>query len=223
MDTSKAVEASRYGLPQKGTRVPKKVLNKDDFLSLLVAQLKNQDPLEPQSNEEFLSTMAQFNSLETLTSLDRSIHYSQAIAMMNRPVTVQELNKDPVAGMVEKVGVVDGKVMVYIGGNKYSISDVKEIHLQDTGNPSVSGSDIVQAALMIGRQVLLDSGEQVGGTVEKVGVVDGRLKVYVNGKPYDISTIIEVGNPDHDSGSAGYSSDSGQIGPPAPGVTEGES
>lgn len=195
MDTARAAEASKYNMHQKGTRVPKKVLDKDDFLSLLVAQLKNQDPLEPQSNEEFLSTMAQFNSLETLASLDRSIQYSQAVAMTDRQVTVQEPNKEPVAGKVEKAGVVDGKVVVYIDGNKYSISDVIEVHLQESGKTAVTGNDIFQAALMIGKQVLLDGGAQVRGIVEKVGVLNGVLKIYVNGKPYDVSSITEIGNP----------------------------
>lgn len=214
MDTANSVEASKYNLSQKGARVPKKVLNKDDFLSLLVAQLKNQDPLEPQSNEEFLSTMAQFNSLETLASLDRSIHYSQAIAMTDRTVTVQEPNREPVAGKVEKVGVVDGKVMVYIDGNKYSISDVKEVHLQDSGRNSVPGNDIFQAALMIGKEVLLEDGEQVRGIVEKVGVVGGSLKIHVNGRPYDVSNIIEIGNP--------AVSDTVQSAPPETEVAAGE-
>lgn len=38
--------------------------NKDTFLQLLVAQLKNQDPLKPQDGSEFVAQLAQFSNLE---------------------------------------------------------------------------------------------------------------------------------------------------------------
>lgn len=39
-------------------------LGKEDFLTLLVAQLENQDPLDPQDNSDFVAQMAQFSALE---------------------------------------------------------------------------------------------------------------------------------------------------------------
>lgn len=182
-----------YSLPAKGPRVPKKVLDKGDFLNLLVNQLKNQDPLEPQSNDQFITTMAQFNSLETLSSLDKSVQYSQAMAMIDKPVTVQTLNKDPVTGKVEKVGVVDGKVVVYVGGKEYQLSEVKEIMFENPSQGPAAGNNLIQAAMMIGREVLIQKEkEQIRGIVEKVGLSQGAVKVYVNGEPYDISAIAEI-------------------------------
>ncbi|MFZ5632064.1 MAG: flagellar hook assembly protein FlgD [Bacillota bacterium] len=172
----------------------KKKLDQSDFLNLLVAQLKNQDPLDPQSNEEFMSTMAQFNSLEALVSLEKSVQYSQAAAIINKPVTVQLPNKEPVAGMVEKAGLVDGKVVIYVGGKEYSLSDVKEIQFQDPEGGAATGSDLIQAAAMIGREVLIIEGDtRLRGIVERVGLAGGAIQVYVNGTPYDISGIAEIG------------------------------
>ena len=48
-------------------------LGQDAFLKLLTTQLANQDPLAPQENGEFLAQLAQFSSLEKLTSIETSI------------------------------------------------------------------------------------------------------------------------------------------------------
>lgn len=42
---------------------------KDLFMKLLVAQLKNQDPLDPQDSSAFVAQLAQFNSLDQLTQI----------------------------------------------------------------------------------------------------------------------------------------------------------
>jgi flagellar basal-body rod modification protein FlgD len=51
----------------------KKALGKDAFLQLLVTQLKNQNPLEPQGNGEFVAQLAQFSSLEGITTLNDTV------------------------------------------------------------------------------------------------------------------------------------------------------
>lgn len=55
---------------------------KDMFMTLLVAQLKNQDPLAPQDGTEFVAQLTQMNSLDQLVgirqSIDKLISYTQA-------------------------------------------------------------------------------------------------------------------------------------------------
>jgi flagellar basal-body rod modification protein FlgD len=48
-------------------------LGEDAFLKLLVTQLQHQDPLQPQDDSQFLAQLAQFSSLEQLTTISSSI------------------------------------------------------------------------------------------------------------------------------------------------------
>lgn len=58
--TSSTNASSSFGL----TTAADKALGKNDFLKLLVAQMKNQDPLKPQDNTQFVAELAQFSNLE---------------------------------------------------------------------------------------------------------------------------------------------------------------
>lgn len=49
---------------------PKKGADLNTFMTLLVAQLKNQDPLAPQDGAQFVAQLAQFNSLEQLININ---------------------------------------------------------------------------------------------------------------------------------------------------------
>ncbi len=57
---------------------PSQELGKEDFLTLLVAQLEAQDPLEPMESVEFTGQLAQFSSLEQLTNINTGIEDLQS-------------------------------------------------------------------------------------------------------------------------------------------------
>ncbi|MDN4616548.1 flagellar hook capping FlgD N-terminal domain-containing protein [Paenibacillus sp. PsM32] len=61
------------GNVQKAASTSKSELGKDQFLTILVAQLKNQDPMSPMENTEFIGQMAQFSSLEQLINIGKKI------------------------------------------------------------------------------------------------------------------------------------------------------
>lgn len=48
-------------------------LGKDAFLQLLVTQMKNQNPLDPQDNTQFVAQLAQFSSLESMQNLTSTV------------------------------------------------------------------------------------------------------------------------------------------------------
>ncbi|MEP1214073.1 MAG: flagellar hook assembly protein FlgD [Marinobacter sp.] len=86
---------SKYKLDQQQTKSGNE-LGKNEFMELMIAQLKNQNPLEPQDNGEFISQLAQFSSLEEMQGLSgsvddvanqfRSTQALQASAMVGRTV-----------------------------------------------------------------------------------------------------------------------------------------
>jgi flagellar basal-body rod modification protein FlgD len=48
-------------------------LGREAFLQLLVTQLAHQDPMQPQSDSEFIAQLAQFSSLEQLTNIQGTL------------------------------------------------------------------------------------------------------------------------------------------------------
>ena len=71
------------------------VMGKQDFLTLLVAQLQNQDPLNPDDPTEFTAQLAQFSSLEQLFTLNDSMNnLVSSNANSNRLSTLGTIGKE---------------------------------------------------------------------------------------------------------------------------------
>ena len=74
-----------------------KILGKDDFLNMLIAQLQHQDPLNPADSTEFTAQLAQFSSLEQLSNIHDSLEnmeqfqasltHSQAVSYIGKEIT----------------------------------------------------------------------------------------------------------------------------------------
>lgn len=99
------------------------ILGKDDFLKLLVGQLKNQDPLNPTSDTDFIGQMAQFSQLEQTTNMAAANEQliaeqrgARAVALIGRTVTYPDATGAPTTGVVERVEWVDGKPSLTVGG-----------------------------------------------------------------------------------------------------------
>ncbi|MGM0769818.1 MAG: flagellar hook assembly protein FlgD [Pseudomonadota bacterium] len=71
--TDAADVLGKYRVQQDSTAAGDNELGKNEFMELMIAQLKNQNPLEPQDNGEFISQLAQFSSLEEMQGLSQSV------------------------------------------------------------------------------------------------------------------------------------------------------
>ena len=84
------LEAAAAQPGDAGTQNDLKNIGKDEFLKLLVAQLQNQDPLNPLKNEEFVAQLATFSSLEQLISINKAV---QQLADASQPGTAKTTQK----------------------------------------------------------------------------------------------------------------------------------
>ena len=73
-------------------------LGEDDFLKLLIAQMQNQDPLNPASNTEFVAQLAQFSTLEQLTTMNSNLEES---LIFNQSVT-ESINNSMMVNFIGK-------------------------------------------------------------------------------------------------------------------------
>ncbi|MGE4426872.1 MAG: flagellar hook capping FlgD N-terminal domain-containing protein [Solirubrobacteraceae bacterium] len=98
-------------------------LGKDDFLRLMVTQLKRQDPMNPVDDTQFLAQMAQFSSLEQLTNLNElassqlgATATGQALSLVGREVTYTAADGTVKDGVVEGVSFDGGNPLLTISG-----------------------------------------------------------------------------------------------------------
>lgn len=110
------------------------VLNQNDFLKLLVAQMTSQDPLNPQSDTDMAAQMAQFTSLEqtqTMTSdmatLLSGQQLLQANGLLGSTVALQADQSTIVTGVVQAVQIQGGAPQVIVNGTAYDLSQVLSI------------------------------------------------------------------------------------------------
>lgn len=185
-------------------RVPNNDIGKNEFLQLLVAQMANQDPLSPASDNEFIAQMAQFSTLEQMQNLNQSYDIQKAQTLMGEYVVgeipaTQSTNGRPVpvAGLVEAMAIEKGGVYLKIGGNKLPLSGVTGV--MDTTQYSKATSDMLKGAELIGKQVVAkiydsvsNSTQNITGIVDKVIIKDGWLFALIGDKQVSLDTITEI-------------------------------
>jgi flagellar basal-body rod modification protein FlgD len=115
-------------------------LELDDFISLLVTELQNQDPTQPMENSEIMQQVAQISSIqstETLNSTMEAVILGENLAtasnLINRVVTGLSDDAEMVTGEVTRVAVSGGSLKIYVSddeGTEYSVdlANVSQIY-----------------------------------------------------------------------------------------------
>lgn len=125
---------SRYGAKPEKPREIKKTLGKDDFLRIMITQMKHQDPTQPFKAEQYATQLAQFTSVEQLQNLNQK--------MGQMTTANQPLERLAMTNMIGKVVTIDRERFVHTENQAspftYSLpADAKETRLSiiaaDTG------------------------------------------------------------------------------------------
>ncbi|MCU7491406.1 MAG: flagellar hook assembly protein FlgD [Bacteroidota bacterium] len=95
----------------KNTGTGKNVLGKDDFMKLMISQLKYQDPLNPMDGTQFSAQLAQFSSLEQLTNMNDSLNQS----IQANYLLTQSVNNTMSASLIGKDIKLSGSGIIFNG------------------------------------------------------------------------------------------------------------
>lgn len=177
-------------------------MGKDDFLKLLVTQLRNQDPLSPMDGTEFAAQLAQFSTVEQLIEINSKLQASTEAAASNALTTQTMLGTTLIGHDVLIRGdslISDGENPARIAFELDAASSTVTIEILDVAGKTVD--TIEMENLAPGRQVI---------TLDEVDLEPGSYSYKVNaigikGEPVDSETYT-VGRVD------GTSFHGGQVG-----------
>ena len=100
------------------------VLDQKDFLQLLVTQMQNQNPLNPQSDTQMAAEMAQFTSLQQTSAMSSSLSMMQANSLVGSTVDLQVDSQTSTSGVVQGVVMQNGTPEILVNGAPYTLSQV---------------------------------------------------------------------------------------------------
>jgi flagellar basal-body rod modification protein FlgD len=110
-------------------------MGKQEFLKLLIAQLRNQDPMNPMEDREFITQLAQFSSLEALDNvgkqldgLARSQTLTQAAGLIGKRIEARLADGSAVTGPVAEVRFVNGAPRLVVDDHVLDIAQIVAVY-----------------------------------------------------------------------------------------------
>lgn len=171
----------------------------ETFLKLLVAQLKYQDPMNPQTDTQFIGQLAQMTSLEQMQDLNSSFSsvkaYNLVGKLANAVVTDADTGeKKNISGVIDSIVNKSGAYYAVIGKNVVDLNSIQQVF----DASSLNNSTAVLYADLIGRTVTgtyLDAdGKQqtASGAVTSITTKDGIVYANIGDTAVAISNITGV-------------------------------
>lgn len=177
IDPVTGLQNSTYA-PKQGA--PSADLGQLDFMKLIIAQMRNQNPLEPQKDSDFMAQMAQFEALNQTKAMAQGMKVLQGVTELSSAANL--LGKTIIGKQVEGIAVVRDLVSREKYGAPFGkLSSAQRV---EVGNDERVARAVADAP---------NAGMEVNGRVDRV-VMDekGIPMLLVKGKVVDMFTIAEV-------------------------------
>jgi flagellar basal-body rod modification protein FlgD len=109
-------------------------LGTDQFLQLLVAQLQNQDPLNPLSNQDFINQITSLNTVENLSSLNASFsqmlklqQLTQGADLIGKTIDYTTSGGTAASGKVDSVVTQNGQFVLSVGSDRVTLDQIQSV------------------------------------------------------------------------------------------------
>ena len=109
-------------------------VDQDQFLTLLVNELQNQDPTAPVDQTQTLSQLAQFSQLQETTTLNQTLtanqgftNVAQSATLIGKTVSTASSTDAGISGVVSSVSLSNGTTYLQVGGQNVDASTVTSI------------------------------------------------------------------------------------------------
>lgn len=172
------------------------LITMENFYSLLVAEMQNQDPLEPTSNTEFISQMASFTALSAQQDAFNVQQQNYANSLIGKTVTVSTGDGKTETGVVSFVKSGDNP-QISVNGTNYNLSAISQVHSSEQQTSAI-GDYGAFAAGILGKNAVVQSIDATGqtyvdeGTVSALEIEKGSVRVVVNGYAYNATDVLKV-------------------------------
>lgn len=104
-------------------------LGKDDFLKMLVTQLRYQDPMQPMEDKEFIAQMAQFSSLEQMQNMNAAMITTQATSLIGKEIHWLDDQGNDKSGVVSAVTTYEGVSKLIVGDTSIGMEKVYKVSI----------------------------------------------------------------------------------------------
>jgi flagellar basal-body rod modification protein FlgD len=100
------------------------------FMSLLVAQLQNQDPTQPMSDSDFFAQMAQLGNVQGMDNLQQTSQLEEATGMLGKTITATDGTGGIVTGTATQMMMANGAVAISVTDANGNVSQVSLSNIQ---------------------------------------------------------------------------------------------